>query len=49
MSVLVIIETEKNKLKRNAAEVASYGVGLAAALKTSCSAIAFHSCTPIWT
>lgn len=43
MSVLVIIETEKNKLKRNAAEVASYGVGLAADLKTSCSAIAFHS------
>lgn len=43
MSVLIIVESENNALKRNAAEVASYGVALAAKLETSCTAIAFHA------
>ncbi len=43
MSVLVFTETENNILKRNAAEVASYGVALAAQLNSTCSAIAFDA------
>lgn len=43
MSVLIIAESENNALKRNAAEVASYGVALAAKLNTSCAAITFHA------
>lgn len=43
MSVLVFTETENNILKRNAAEVASYGVALAEKLGTTCIAIAFHA------
>ena len=43
MPVLVFIETENNTLKRNAAEVASYGVALAELLNTSCKAITFHA------
>jgi electron transfer flavoprotein alpha subunit len=46
MSVLVFIETENNTLKRNAAEVASYGVALATFLNTSCKAIVFHATNP---
>ena len=41
MSVLVFTETENNILKRNAAEVASYGVALAEKLGITCTAIAF--------
>ena len=43
MSVLIIVESENNVLKRNASEVASYGVALATKLKTSCAAIAFDA------
>ena len=43
MSVLVYTETENNVLKRNAAEVASYGVALAEKLGTQCTAIAFNA------
>lgn len=43
MSVLVFTETENNVLKRNAAEVASFGVALAAQQNITCSAIAFHA------
>ncbi|MGB0357382.1 MAG: electron transfer flavoprotein subunit alpha/FixB family protein [Flavobacteriaceae bacterium] len=46
MSVLVFAETENNTLKRNAAEVASYGVALAKKLGTTCEAIVFHSENP---
>jgi electron transfer flavoprotein alpha subunit len=41
MSVLLFAETENNKLKRNAKEVASYAYKLASQLNTSCSAITF--------
>lgn len=43
MSVLIIAESENNALKRNAAEVASYGVALASKLNASCTAITFHA------
>lgn len=43
MSVLVFTETENNTLKRNAAEVASYGVALAEKLSTTCAAITFNA------
>lgn len=43
MSVLIITESENNSLKRNAFEVASYGVALAEKLETSCTAFAFHA------
>lgn len=43
MSVLIFAESENNVLKRNAAEVSSYGVALAAKLNTSCAAIVFNA------
>lgn len=43
MSVLIIAESENNTLKRNASEIASYGVALAVKLNTNCSAITFHA------
>jgi electron transfer flavoprotein alpha subunit len=43
MSVLIITESENNSLKRNASEVASYGVALATKLETTCMAVAFHA------
>lgn len=43
MSVLIIAESENNVLKRNASEVASYGVALATKLENSCAAIAFDA------
>jgi len=43
MSVLVFAESENNTLKRNAAEVASYGVALAEKLGTKCTAISFNT------
>jgi len=43
MSVLVFTETENNTLKRNASEVASYGVALAKKLSTTCAAITFNA------
>lgn len=41
MSVLVFTETENKTLKRNAPEIASYGVALAKKLGTKCTAITF--------
>ena len=43
MSVLIFIETENNLLKRNAAEVASYGVALAKKINTTCNAVTFSA------
>ena len=43
MSVLIIVESENKLLKRNAAEVASYGVAFAEKLNISCAALAFHA------
>ncbi len=43
MSVLIIAESENNTLKRNASEIASYGVAFAAKLNISCTAITFHA------
>lgn len=43
MSVLIFAESENNTLKRNASEVASFGVSLATKLGTSCTAISFHA------
>lgn len=43
MSILLFIESENNKLKRNAAEIASYGVALADKLNKDCVAISFNA------
>jgi len=43
MSILLFIESENNKLKRNAAEIASYGVALADKLNKDCVAISFSA------
>ena len=43
MSILLFIESENNKLKRNAAEIASYGVALADKLKKDCIAVSFNA------
>jgi electron transfer flavoprotein alpha subunit len=43
MSILLFIESENNKIKRNAAEIASYGVALADKLNKDCVAISFNA------
>jgi electron transfer flavoprotein alpha subunit len=43
MSILLFIESENNKLKRNAAEIASYGVALADKLNKDCVAVSFNA------
>ena len=43
MSILLFIESENNKLKRNVAEIASYGVALADKLNKDCVAISFNA------
>jgi len=43
MSILLFIESENNKLKRNADEIASYGVALADKLNKDCVAVSFNA------
>ena len=43
MSILLFIESENNKLKRNASEIASYGVALADKLNKDCVAVSFNA------
>ena len=43
MSILLFAESENKKLKRNAAEIASYGAALASELNKDCIAISFNS------
>ena len=43
MFILLFIESENNKLKRNAAEIASYGVALADKLNKDCVAVSFNA------
>ena len=43
MSILLFIESKNNKLKRNADEIASYGVALADKLNKDCVAVSFNA------
>ncbi len=43
MSILIFTETENNKLKRNTAELASYGTALAEKLNKDCVAVSFNA------
>ena len=43
MSILLFAESENNKLKRNAAEIASYGAALAGKLNKDCVAVSFNA------
>ena len=43
MSILLFAESENNKLKRNAAEIASYGAALAGELNKDCVAVSFNA------
>jgi electron transfer flavoprotein alpha subunit len=43
MSILIFTESENNKLKRNTAEVASYGTALAEKLNKDCVAVSFNA------
>ena len=43
MSILLFAESENNKLKRNAAEIASYGAAFASELNKECIAISFNA------
>jgi electron transfer flavoprotein alpha subunit len=43
MSILLFAESENNKLKRNSAEIASYGAALAGKLNKDCVAVSFNA------
>ena len=43
MSILLFAESANNKLKRNAAEIASYGAALAGELSKDCVAVSFNA------